>query len=225
MVQCLFYSATCLWNYCNVYFRELGFNGQEIGFMSATGTFLTMVLLPLLGILGDKLRSPRTVFLWLTRILFPLYLLIPLFGMLWGASLVPFMVLVPMILFVVAASTTMMDSWSGSELESTGAPYGSIRWCGSFGAVIVGLTASVVVGPILPAWSCCVVIPVIGMVLFIHTGRKRVETAPERVKQEKTMSGKKLLGLVFKNYYFVVYLLLHLGFGTFCLPSTSACLI
>jgi len=204
-----------MWNYCNVYFRELGFGGQEIGLMSAGGTLLTMAFLPLLGVLGDKLQSPRRVFAWLIRFLFPLYLLLPVFGLLWGASVVPFVMLASLILFGVAASNSMMDSWSGSELGRIGVSFGAVRWRGSFAAVIIGLTASRVIGPILPAWSCCVIIPILSIPLFFLAERKDMETASVQVKQEKMMSSAELLKLVFKNYYFVVYLLMYLAFSAF----------
>lgn len=57
-LQFLLYASTSLWGYCIIYFRSLGFSSSEIGFMNAAGTGLSMVLLPLVGILGDRLRSP-----------------------------------------------------------------------------------------------------------------------------------------------------------------------
>ena len=45
MIQFFFCIATCPWNYVNVYFRELGFTGQQVGYLSVGGTVLAAVLL------------------------------------------------------------------------------------------------------------------------------------------------------------------------------------
>lgn len=222
-VQFLYYASTGLWNFCNIYFRELGFTGQEVGMLTAGGTFLTMVLLPLLGILGDKLRSPRRIFLWALAVQFPLYLLLPVFGGAFGAALVPFVILAAVIRFAVSVANTMMDSWNSAELDKIGVPFSATRWYGSLGFVIVCFACSAVVGPVLPSWSCCIIMPLLGLPLVLLVRRRDMETTVPRSKQEKTVSAGVLLRVVFKNYYFVNYLLLDLAFSAF-LAIVNLCL-
>ena len=130
VIQFLYCGATCMWNYCYIYFRELGFSGQVIGLISAGGTLLTMIFLPQLGILSDKLRAPGTVFAWQIRILFPLFLLIPVLQILCCAAVVPIAVLASLLWFGVLSGNSVMDSWNGAELEKIGVQFSASRWCG-----------------------------------------------------------------------------------------------
>lgn len=214
-VQFLFQIATGLWNYLNVYFRELGFSGQQVGLMSVGGTCLTLVLLPMLGVLGDKLRSPRTVFTWAVRLTVPLFLLVPVFGHLWGAAVTPFFLLSAALILCIQVANSMLDSWSGAAMDKLGMGYGTIRRFGSLGFVCICLLASALVGPVLPSWSCCVIMPLTGVALLLLMRTDKTEVRTRETRKEKTMPGKSLLGLVLHNYYFVAYLLLNLAFCAF----------
>ena len=222
-IQFLYYIATGLWNYVNVYFRELGFNGQQVGFMSVGGTCLTMVLLPVMGVLGDKIRSPKTVFAWAIRLTVPLFLLVPVFGHLWGASVVPFFLLSAVLILCIQVANSMLDSWNGAEMDRLGVGYGVIRRFGSLGFVLICLTASVLVGPVLPTWSCCVIMPLASVLLLLLVGTGKAEDKIPETQKEKPVSGKGLLKLVLRNYYFATYLLLNLAFCTF-LAIVNLCL-
>jgi len=213
-VQFLFYIATGLWSYVNVYFRELGFNGQQVGLLSVGGTVLAAVVLPLMGVLGDKLRSPKLVFSCSMGVFVSLFLLMPVFGRLWGAWLPPFFILAAILSMCTQICTAMLDSWNGAEMDRLGVGYGVIRRFGSLGFVVLMLTASAVVGPVLPTWSSCIIMSVTGLFLLILINGKR-SAATTAVKREKTMTGRELLTLVLKNYYFLSYLLLTLSFCCF----------
>jgi len=45
VLQALYFAATGLWSYINIYLRELGFSGQQVGTVTAVGTFAAMLLL------------------------------------------------------------------------------------------------------------------------------------------------------------------------------------
>ena len=215
VVQLLFFSATALWSYCNVYFRELGFSGQEIGLMTAAGMALVLVVLPVLGVISDRIRSPKTVFLGLLLVIFPLYLLLPLAGTFLGKRMVPFTILVMLLLAGVQAAVAMIDAWSGEALEMLNRSYGSVRRYGSLGFIGIVLLASVVVGPVLPAWSCCILMPLLGFPLIVLIWKKQPWEGTSVQKQEKTIRTGKILSMVLKNYYFVTYLVFIAGYYVF----------
>lgn len=215
LVQLLYYGATALWSYCNVYFRELGFTGQQIGWMSASGTALAMVLLPVLGVISDRLRSPGKVFLGLLLVMFPLYLLVPVTGTLLGKAALPFTLLIMLLISGGQAAVAMLDSWSGEALEDLGLSYGSVRRYGSLGYIIMVALASVLVGPVLPAWSCCVIMPLVGFGLIAVILRQRPAQSGPTSRQQDRLSAGVLLKMVLKNYYFVTYLLFVVGYYAF----------
>lgn len=215
ILQALYFAATGLWSYINIYLRELGFSGQQVGTVTAVGTFAAMLLLPVMGMLSDKLRSPRRVFTWAMWLMLPLFLLYPLLGSAFGAWLLPFVVLSTVLIVCTQVANSSLDSWNGMEMEHLRVSYGVIRRFGSLGFVCSCLAASALVGPVLPSWSCCVIMPLVGLPLLLMLRKKGAETAPVQEKGKEKLSGGDILHLVFCNYYFVVFLLLHLAFCAF----------
>lgn len=215
VLQALYFAATGLWSYINIYLRELGFSGRQVGTVTAVGTFAAMLLLPVMGMLSDKLRSPKRVFTWAMWLMLPLFLLYPLLGSAFGARLLPFVVLSAVLIVCIQVANSSLDSWNGMEMEKLGASYGVVRRFGSLGFVCICLIASAVVGPVLPSWSCCVIMPLVGVPLLWMLGKKGTESAPAAKAAGKKFSAAKTLTLVFKNYYFAVFLLLHLAFSAF----------
>lgn len=215
LLQALFFGATGLWGYMNIYFRELGFSGQQVGTLTAVGTFAGMVLLPVTGMLGDKLRSPKRVFIWAIAIMFPLFLLVPVFGHVFGGKMLPFVLLSAVLLVCSQVASSSLESWNGMEMERIGASYGEIRRYGSLGFVFICLMAGALVGPVLPSWSCCVIMPLVALPLIWMLRKPGTETAAVKEKETRSLSGTGIIMAVFRNYYFVMFLLLHLGFCAF----------
>lgn len=215
ILQALYFAATGLWSYVNIYLRELGFSGQQVGTVTAVGTFAAMVLLPVMGMVSDRLRSPKRVFTWAMWLMLPLFLLYPLLGRTYGAQLAPFAALSAVLIVCIQVANSSLDSWNGMEMEHLGVSYGVIRRFGSLGFVCICLMASALVGPVLPSWSCCIIMPLVGVPLLLLLRKKGTERAPVKEKEEKAFSGREILWLIFRNYYFVVFLLLHLAFCAF----------
>lgn len=215
LVQLLYFSSTALWSYCNVYFRELGFSGQEIGLMSSAGTALALVGLPVLGVVSDRLRSPKTVFFALLLLMYPLYLLVPVAGTVLGKAPVVFTVLIALLISSGQINVAMIDSWNGDALERLNLSYGSVRRYGSLGYIAMVVLSSVIVGPVLPAWSCCILMPLLGIPLIVLILRKQPWERTFCEKQETGVSTAGLLSLVLKNYYFLTYLLFIVGYYAF----------
>ena len=93
LVQALYYAATGLWNYLNIYLREIGFSARQLGNVSAVGILAAMAVLPVMGILADKIRSPKKLFTWFLAMMLPLLLLYPAMDLAGVRWLMPYMVL------------------------------------------------------------------------------------------------------------------------------------
>lgn len=214
-LQFLLYASTSLWGYCIIYFRSLGFSSSEIGFMNAAGTGLSMVLLPLVGILGDRLRSPRSILLWALAALLPLKLLLPVAGSLLGRSFLPFAVLSALNIFAVRVAIAMVDAWAGEAMNRLQVPYGNIRRFGSSGYICLSLLASFLMGRVFPEWIACILMPVLGVPLLLLVAGPAGRTLASRVRRGRPEKGGALLSMVLRNYYFRTYLLLVLAFDAF----------
>ena len=215
LIQALYYASTGLWNYLNIYLREIGFSPRQLGNVSAVGILAAMIVLPLMGILADKIRSPKKLFTWFLGLMLPLLLLYPAMDLAGVRWLLPYMVLTVAMLVCTRVPAAFLESWNGMEMERLGVSYGVIRRFGSLGFVIICLGSSAVVGSVLPTWSCCVIMAVVGLPLLWLVRKPGAETAAAQVPKKEKFSGKEVLSLVFGNYYFLIFLLLHLGFCAF----------
>ena len=215
--QFLLIAMNGLWSYVTIYFRELGFDSRQIGMMSSVGTFLAMGALPLLGVISDRYSSPRKVYIMMALTLVVTCALFPVCGMLVGAAFLPFAVLVTIRTVGTQVSNSMLESWAGAEMDRLHASFGNVRRFGSLGYVVMSLIASVLVGPVLPTSSVFVIMPALGicMLLICAGPRSRKLSGETEKKKSGQVETKELMGLVFKNYYFMTFLFMVLAFDAF----------
>lgn len=211
----LFIAGNGFWNYAMVYFRDVGFTSSQLGLMASIGNCITMLSLPFMGIISDKLRSPRLVLAVITAISIPLHLLFPLVGAAMGAVFLPVLGLYVFSVFTRQNNGALMESWIGGEMDRLGASFGTIRRFGSGSFVLASLVGSILIGKVLPYWTCFLFIslfslPVLCMALS-PMGRQFNQGSPK----EKKIKTDALLKYVFRNYYFVAYLLLVMAFDAF----------
>lgn len=222
ILQFLTYGSVGLWPYGLSYFRSLGLSSSEVGLISACGTFLCLFGLPLMGILADRRRAARKLLLLTLIVLIPVQLLIPVLGETAHATITAPAVF--LMLAVLAATTffgerniiTMMDSWSGDAMDRLNLNYGTCRMFGCLCYILVSFTASALLGKHLPVWLCFVIMPAISLPMILLASGKRGAAfdtpRTNTVQKEKTST---LLRMVFRNYNYVTYLLLVLGFYAF----------
>ena len=214
-IHFLLTSMMSFWSYSTNYFREVGFSGVQIGNINAIGTFVSMLMLPLAGVISDRIRSPRKTLFILAAGMLPSCLLLSFCG-LWGMPYWIFALLSAVIITSRQPANAMMESWAGGEVTKMGYSYGSIRRWGSFGYIVTSTLGAMLFGKYLPMWTCLLFSAVfcIPLLLLIggHGGDAYAVPASKSEKGEKTAV---LLRMVFRNYYFVTYLLVVLAFDLF----------
>lgn len=215
VIYFLFIAANAFWGYAINYFRELGFDSRQIGLMTACGNLISMVALPFMGMVSDKLRSPRLVLAVMVGIAIPLHLIFPVVGKVWGMAFVPMLVLCVVSTLGRQTNNSMLDSWIGEEMDRIGASFGTIRRFGSGSFVVSSLIASLLIGPVLPTWTCFLFLSVVSVPVFCLAVRKRENLPTAGGQKEKTASARELLKYVFKNYYFIMYLFMVMAFDAF----------
>lgn len=215
LVHFLTTTSMSLWTYSTNYFRELGYTAQQIGVLNAVGTFLSMIALPFIGLLSDKIGSSRKVYVTAVAVAIPLYLLIPALGQTMIVSFLPMIAICGICAVARQTTNSMMDSWAGGEMARLDVSFGSIRRFGSFGFVLMSVLGSLLIGPVLPTWSFAVISPVLALPLLWVISGKRGEAYTRGTPKEKASGTVALLKFVFGNYYFVSYLLFVIAFDAF----------
>lgn len=208
----LYIAGNSFWMYSTNYFRDIGFESGQIGTINAIGSCIAMFMLPLIGIISDKIGSPRKVFVCVISVMGPVHLLFPIVGSLWGNVFIPFLTLCVISTVCRQSGNSLLDSWIGAEMDQIGASFGTIRKYGSGSFVIGSIIASLLIGKVLPNWVCFLfVAAMIVPMFFLATGHKG-DARKEKVKPAKASS---VLKYVFGNYYFVSYLLMAMAFDAF----------
>ena len=208
----LYIASNSFWTYSTNYFREIGFNSSQIGAINATGSFAAMLALPLIGVLSDKLGSPRRVFACMMGVVAPLHFLFPVVGGIWGNVFVPFLILCVVSTVCRQSGNSLLDSWIGAEMDQIGASFGTIRKYGSGAFVIGSIIASLLIGKVLPNWVCFLFVACMAVPIFLLAGSHKSDARKEKEKPAKITS---VLKYVFGNYYFVTYLLMAMAFDAF----------
>lgn len=211
----LFIAGNGFWNYATVYFREIGFESTQLGLMTAAGNCVAMLSLPFIGLLSDKLRSPRVVFAVVTGMAIVLHLLFPVVGSLLGAALIPTMILSVFGTLGRQTSNALLDSWIGGAMDKIGASFGTIRRFGSGAFVVASLVGSLLIGKVLPYWACFLFISLASLPVFLLTVSSTGKGFEVGAKKERPVSTATVLKSIFKNYYFVTYLFMVIAFDAF----------
>jgi PPP family 3-phenylpropionic acid transporter len=211
----LYIAGNSFWGYSVIYFREVGFDSSQIGYMNAVGNFIAMVALPFMGLISDRIRSPRTLVAVVACISVPLHLLFPAVGFTLGAAFIPMLILCVLSVLGRQTGNSMMDSWIGGELDRIDASFGTIRRFGSGSYVVISIFCSLMLGKVLPYWTCFLVISIMSIpIIFLTTGKLGKEMTKAAPKEKAAGTGM-VLKYVFGNYYFLGYLFMVMAFDAF----------
>lgn len=202
------------WSYCSIYFRDLGFDSRQIGWINAGGSLISVLILPFLGVITDRFSTPKRMLLTAILILIPSRMLIPAIGQTAGGVYIPILVMCVISTAMTQVINSMFDSWGGGEMDRLGLSFGSIRRYGSFGYICGSVIVTAFLGTILPNWTYCFLAAVCMTPLLYIIGGKpgAAYTAPARKRASGTAALLKMVG---KNYYFVTYLFVVLAFDAF----------
>lgn len=216
-VHFLLTAMTSFWSYSTSYFRDIGFTGTQIGKINAVATFCAMLMLPLTGIISDRIRSPRKAFFVFIACMLPANLILAFSGS-WGMPYWFFGLLSTIVITARQPANAMMESWAGGEVTRMGYSYGSIRRWGSFGYICTSIMAACLFDKVIPMWTCLLFSAILAVPLLLLIGGRGGDSYSAPVMQKAKKTGEStltLLKMVFCNYYFVSYLFLVMAFDLF----------
>lgn len=144
-----------------VYLNEQGLNPSQIGFITGTGGFITIIAQPLWGMISDRTKTTR-------KVLMVLLVLSSIFGyFLYATSSYPLLILFAMLLyFFLLPIDPLAESLNFTISESAGVSYGSIRTYGALGYAVVSLLTGYVMS-YFGAHSLALLFAGIGVISFV----------------------------------------------------------
>ncbi len=178
-------------------------NTVDIGIILMLNSIATLVGQPIWGMLSDKLRSIKKVYLFCIFISTVLILLLPLIKN--EAGIFIFM---PLITFFFCCVGPLLDSWTIHSTKNSGKSYGAYRLWGSIGfsvvSIVVGkLINSAFVNILFVVYAGLSVITLISIALF-YQYKVNEEDSTKQVLSLKELQ----VGRLMKNYYYITFVIL-----------------
>ncbi len=222
LIELLYWFASAVNSYTTVFLQKNGFTPKEVGTINAIINAVVIVATPIWGVIADKIGSLRKAFIIAMCTASVLYALLPgvaSAGVMLGA--VPMLlVLLPLAAFFRRPCAHLMDGFVVQTAANTGVAYGNIRIWGSISYAVMNF----ILAAILPKVGVSFTFYLVGImfiplfVLLIHyrgldeLNRERKDLKDSAPKKERKSLKELQLGRVFKNYYFITFLVFAVVF-------------
>ena len=209
-IQGFFWFTMATGGFVSAYLLSLGYSALQIGIVNALNACFALIAAPLWGLVSDRFRSARNVFLFVICTAIALCFFIPSAARITMFGLPLTFLLIPCMSFFREPADGLLDSWAVTNSYKHGwnSKYDFIRCAGSLGWVVACIGVSFLVKKtgyetIFHIAPLCL-IPLAVLILTTHD----VETFPDG---RKSLTFKELeIGSLFKSYHYICFLILVL---------------
>ncbi|MGI6665626.1 MAG: MFS transporter [Christensenellaceae bacterium] len=202
-------------SYLTVYLQSVGVSKEEIGIINGLNTMFGAIGSMSCGVLSDKWRSIKKVYVACLLPAIFLYSIVPLVGQISVSAL---FVLLPLgAMFRMPPSMGLTDNMVMQIAEKRRLVFGSIRMWGTIGYALMGfllteLSKHLGITISFYAYAAVALIAVLATVLFV----KEADVVEKSDTPHKSIPLKEMgFSKLFRNYYFMAYLI-YSCFASFC---------
>ncbi|MDR0400040.1 MAG: MFS transporter [Treponema sp.] len=212
-----FGTAACA--YFTVLLQKHGYSAARVGIINAVNSAITIAATPFWGMMADKFRSIRKVILATMCVGIPLWMLVPLSLKIFLGPLSLLFIVAPLGCFFRNPHPSLVDSYIIQRCDRDGLTYGNIRLWGSISYTIASMGFSF----LLPAAGVETAFYVYGagcLPFIILMWNFRDPDAIAAAGQRRALTFRQMgFGRLFKNYYFITFLIFALFIY---LPNTTS---
>jgi len=196
----LYGSISILMTFFPLYFQTVGLNKVEIGFIMASGPFISIIANPTWGYLSDRLQNLR--FILIVMLLGNLFVVQFVFHFNTGSMIWIFSTMMVFFFF-----QTSMFSQSNTlilnAIEGTTYQFGSIRFWGSLGYAVMAVAA----GPVL-SWLGVHNLWIVYTILVLLTLAICTQLPRGKVAKVKKIHFREYKNALFGNPYFLFFIII-----------------
>ncbi|MGI6664281.1 MAG: MFS transporter [Christensenellaceae bacterium] len=211
----LFWLAIAIGGYQTTFMIKNGFGPTTVGIVNAMASAVSIASTPIWGMLSDKMRSVKKV----TMLLFFIggvfiYSFFPVSAKITVLGIPLLAIMVPLASFFRSPFFTLLDNWLIQGSHKKGLNYGPIRSVGSFTYAVGGIFASLILIPnvgLQPVFYISAVMFLV--VIFISSRVDDVDSIATTHDNEKLSFKELKVGQLFKNYYYVIFLIFTFTFS------------
>jgi PPP family 3-phenylpropionic acid transporter len=205
-IEFLFWFATATGTYLTVFLQKNGFRPDQVGIINAINSTVVIFATPFWGMIADKIRSIRKVFLFCMCFAAALWAFIPASSQIMMGSFMLMFLIIPLGAFFRMPANSLLDAFVVQRSDLDSVPYGHVRLWGSISFAIMNISLSAV----LPKTGVEISFYLYGAafipLLVIMWRMKGADIVSAGAR--KNISLKQMgFGRLFKNYYFITYLI------------------
>jgi PPP family 3-phenylpropionic acid transporter len=141
-IEFLFWFATAAGTYLTVFLQKKGFAPSEVGLINATNSFITILATPIWGMMADKIRSIRKIFIFCMCIGVALWAFIPASSRMILGPVALMYFIIPLGAFFRMPANSLLDAFVVQRSDLDGVAYGHVRLWGSISFAIMGISLS-----------------------------------------------------------------------------------
>jgi len=201
----LFWFAAATGTFLTVFLQKNGFQPAQVGVINAINSAVTICVTPLWGMLADKIRSNRKIFIFCIIVGASLWAFVPATARIVVGPILLMQILIPLSACFRNPAGSLMDAYVVQRCAREDVPYGNVRLWGSISFAVMAIS----LGAILPRTGVEITFYVYGFsylpLIFIML---RMKDAPSGGPARKKVPLREMqFGRLFKNYYFVTYMI------------------
>lgn len=198
----MYWFAAATNSFTTVYLQGIGMDSAEVGMISALNSAFSILAMPLWGALSDKLQSIKKVLLFALSCSILIVPLIPLIAEYRLGPVIAAYLIIPVSCFFRNPTGSLVDSWVVQAANREGLNYGGVRLWGSISFAVMSMSLSAIlplIGVNFAFYGYAIAAIPLGLVAFF---------IKDDAKKGKSLSMKEMkVGELFKNYYYVAYLI------------------
>ena len=203
-IEFLFWFAVATGSYLTVFLQKNGFSPEQVGVINAVNYAVVICATPFWGMLADKIRSIRKIFLICMCMAAVLWAFVPVSARVVIGPVMLMHIVIPVSFFFRMPAMSLMDAFVVQSCAKEHVAYGNVRLWGSISFAVMAFTLSA----ILPWTGVEASFYMYGFafipILFIMWRMKDpVSDGPKKSITFKEMQ----FGRLFKNYYFLTYMI------------------
>lgn len=199
--------------------KSSGFDSSQVGFLMAMNFLAGMVAPPIWGYIADRLRSMKLTFLIVLGLTVLATIMLPVSKHVYIGTFPTIAVMYPAYTLFRAPSNSLLDGWTVSKCNSVGITYAHVRMFGSLGYSIMASAFTWVANRFGIEAPYYVGAAILLVLLLLASRQPNDQALPAKADEEKAVKLSPLM--LFKNYYFVVFLLFNIAL-TIASSSTAS---
>jgi MFS family permease len=205
-IEFLFWFATATGTYLTVFLQKKGFIATQVGAINAVNSLITILATPFWGMIADKIRSIRKIFLFCMCIAAVLWAFVPASSRIIVGPLMLMYIVIPVGAFFRMPANSLLDAFVVQRSDLDRVPYGHVRLWGSISFAIMNISLSA----ILPWTGVEVSFYMYGFAfipLLVIMWRMKGADISSGGSRRGVSFRQMGFGRLFKNYYFITYLI------------------